>query len=219
MPVPSPGLRGGFKSATGLLLGAAVGASGALLLALFMSTLISATEMSLTDKDKIQLLDFVRLKREEAAQRKDRKPERPRQEQPPEIPPPMSQDASASGDTLAVTAPSGLDSGDLGIGRGGLGFGAGEGEYLPIVKVAPAYPRRAAVIGLEGNCMVRYTVTTAGTVKDVEVIEDRCTNPVFYKPSVEAALRFKYKPRVIDGTAIEVIGVYNNFHYELDQQR
>ncbi|TGD76160.1 energy transducer TonB [Mangrovimicrobium sediminis] len=211
--------RRGAGAAFGLLVGAGVGAAGALALALFMYTLINASEMRLNDGDHIQMLDFVRLKREEAAQRKDRKPERPQQEKPPEIPPDMNQDSSSSGETLAVTAPSGGGPGDLDIGRGGLGLGTGDGEYLPIVKVAPVYPRRAQQRGLSGECMVRYTVTTAGTVKDVEVLEDRCTDPVFYKASVEAARRFKYKPRVIDGVAIEVIGVYNNFTYELDGQR
>ena len=66
---------------------------------------------------------------------------------------------------------------------------------------------------------MRYTVTATGTVKDVEVIKDRCTASVFYRPSVDAAQRFKYKPRVIDGEAVEVSGVYNMFYYrEVDPE-
>ena len=37
------------------------------------------------------------------------------------------------------------------------------------------------------------------------------------KASVKAALKFKYKPRVVDGEAIEVAGVQNKFTYELEQ--
>ena len=36
---------------------------------------------------------------------------------------------------------------------------------------------------------------------------------MFYRSSIEAAKRFKYKPRVIDGVAVEVHGVLNRFHY------
>jgi protein TonB len=53
----------------------------------------------------------------------------------------------------------------------------------------------------------------------VEVIKDRCTAVVFWRPSVDAALRFKYKPRVIDGEAVEVTGVLNMFYYtEVDPE-
>jgi outer membrane biosynthesis protein TonB len=44
-------------------------------------------------------------------------------------------------------------------------------EYLPIVKVAPIYPQRAAQRGLEGYVIVQYTVGTNGSTKDVVVIE------------------------------------------------
>ena len=40
---------------------------------------------------------------------------------------------------------------------------------------------------------------------------------MFEKASVKASLKFKYKPRVIDGEAIEVPGVQNKFTYELEQ--
>ena len=56
-------------------------------------------------------------------------------------------------------------------------------------------------------------MTAAGTTRDVKVIKDRCTSSIFYRPSIEAAQRFKYKPRIIDGVAVEVEGVLNMFHY------
>ena len=54
-----------------------------------------------------------------------------------------------------------------------LGLVASDGEYLPIVKIAPVYPARAKSRGIEGWCIVEYTVTTAGTTRDVKVVEDR----------------------------------------------
>jgi protein TonB len=161
------------------------------------------------------MLDFVRIKRNESVERKDRTPPKPQLQETPEVPP-MPQDSVDAGSTqLAVSAmPS--DAG-LNIDRGGIGFGAGEGDYLPIVKVAPIYPQRALMQGIFGECLVEYTVTTAGTTKDIVVIKDRCTSSVFYRPSIEAAKRFKYKPRVIDGVPVEVEGVLNMFYYREEQ--
>ena len=54
---------------------------------------------------------------------------------------------------------------------GGFSLGVGEGDYLPIVKVAPIYPQRALVRGIEGYCVVQYTVTRQGTIRDPFVCE------------------------------------------------
>ena len=102
---------------------------------------------------------------------------------------------------------------------GSIGTGGGltnDGEYLPIVKVAPIYPRRAQTRGISGYCIVEYTVTASGAIRD-PVAVDCDPSGVFEKASVKASLKFKYKPRVIDGEAIEVPGVQNKFTYELEQ--
>lgn len=100
---------------------------------------------------------------------------------------------------------------DIGVG----GHMTGDGEYLPIVKVAPIYPRRAQTRGITGYCIVEYTVTTSGAIRD-PVAVDCQPSGVFEKASVKASLKFKYKPRVVDGEAIEVAGVQNKFTYELE---
>jgi protein TonB len=103
---------------------------------------------------------------------------------------------------------------DVSIGTGG-GL-TNDGEYLPIVKVAPIYPRRAQTRGISGYCIVEYTVTASGAIRD-PVAVDCDPSGVFEKASVKASLKFKYKPRVVDGEAIEVPGVQNKFTYELEQ--
>ncbi|MEO1078140.1 MAG: TonB family protein [Pseudomonadota bacterium] len=188
----------------------------ALSLAWFMYFLTHSSELRLSATDRVQMLDFVRLKREELTERKERKPQRPEVQDVPDAPP-NADNARSDGATLAVSAPT-VVSADLDLG-GGLGLGTGDGEYLPIVKVAPIYPRRAAERGITGTCLVTYTVTTLGTVKDVKIVEGACENEIFARPSVEAAYRFKYKPRVINGEAIEVLGVYNRFFYEQQQRQ
>lgn len=96
------------------------------------------------------------------------------------------------------------------------GMSSGDGEYLPIVKVAPIYPRRAQTRGISGYCIVEYIVTKTGSIRD-PIAVDCSPQGVFERASVKAAEKFKYKPRVVDGEPIEVAGVQNKFTYELEQ--
>lgn len=96
------------------------------------------------------------------------------------------------------------------------GMSSGDGEYLPIVKVAPIYPRRAQTRGISGYCIVEYTVTKTGSIRD-PIAVDCQPSGIFDSASVKAATKFKYKPRVVDGEPIEVAGVQNKFTYELEQ--
>lgn len=205
--------RGPIRSAALLCAAAVLGLLVALGLARFMSFLIHASEMRLADANRTQMLDFVRVRRDESVARRDRKPERPKVDKAPESPPLDSSSNAAQSVALNVVAPTNITA-DLELG---VGMVTGDGNYLPIVKVAPVYPRQALERGIVGDCMVRYTVTAAGTVTDVEVVEEACEVMAFRRPSIEAAKRFKYKPRVIDGAAVEVRGVRNVFHFELQE--
>jgi protein TonB len=62
---------------------------------------------------------------------------------------------------------------------------------------------------------VQYTVTRQGTIRDPVVVESMCSSSLFHRASIQAAQKFKYKPRVIDGQAVEVPGVQNKFTYEI----
>lgn len=90
-----------------------------------------------------------------------------------------------------------------------------DGEMLPIVKVAPVYPARAIARELEGYVIVEFTVTGTGRVRDVKVVES--THPVFDKAAIDAALKFKYRPRVIDGRSVDVHGVRNLLRFVLEK--
>lgn len=92
---------------------------------------------------------------------------------------------------------------------------SGDGEYLPIVKVAPVYPRRAQTRGISGYCIVEYTVTRTGSIRDPRAVDCQPAG-VFESASISAAEKFKYRPRVVDGEPIEVAGVQNLFTYELE---
>ena len=181
-----------------------------------MHTLIATPQSKLDESGSRHFVDFVRVEREETLQRRDRRPEKPLA---PEAPPQETiqpRTDAIEDSEMAVEVP--VAPMDVGVEMNvsGLGMVASDGDYLPIVKIAPVYPPVAQNRGIEGHCLVEYTVTTTGTVKDVVVVE---ADPkgIFDKVSIAAAMKFKYRPRVVNGDPIEVRGVRNMFRYNLEQ--
>lgn len=180
-----------------------------------MQSLIQMSGSALTEPPKGSVLDFVRVKPEEQVQKKDRKPRKP--PKPKEPPPQMNQPQmdsptpNAEGSGLDFAA----DVGDDISLDGGLALESGDGEYLPIVKVAPVYPRRALQRGIEGYVILEFTVTKQGSVRDPIVIEAEPAG-IFEQAAKDAALKFKYKPRVVNGEATEVSGVQNRLTFQID---
>jgi protein TonB len=200
------------RLAIGVALGLAVTAG----LFWMMQYLIATADRSLNEDASGNLVDFVRLKRDESIQRRQLKPKKP---PPPEAPPPQPptpklEELNPSAEKIAIAAVPVETDIEM---SGGFSLGVGEGDYLPIVKVAPIYPQRALSRGIEGFCVVQYTVTNLGTIKDPVVVESMCTSSLFHRASIQASLKFKYKPRVIDGQAVEVPGVQNKFTYEITE--
>ncbi len=198
-----------------MLFSAMVGVCAALFSMWFMSVLIATGEQRLDQSKRVQMLDFVRVQSSETTQTKQRKPRKPEVAPPPDVPQaPASATQSALQDiavsALPATAQTAVDASAT-----GLNFGNQDGEYLPIVKIAAFYPLAARQRKIEGTCLVTYTVTRNGSVKKPSVVPGECSHPMFEKVSVDAALKFRYKPRVVNGTAIEVPGVYNRFVFKL----
>lgn len=181
-----------------------------------MQYLIATADRTLNEDTAGTMLDFVRIKRDETIQRRQLKPEKPPlpEAAPPQPPTPQLDDLNPNAEKIAIAAVPVETAIEM---TGGFSLGVGEGDYLPIVKVAPIYPNRALTRGVEGFCVVQYTVTSMGTTKDPVVIEDQCTSSLFHRASLNASLKFKYKPRIIDGQAVEVPGVQNKFTYEITE--
>lgn len=179
-----------------------------------MQILIATGEKAITENQEFKFADFVRVEREETVERKKPKPEKPPEpdKPPPDMPPPQVDNVDAAGASINM----GRLRVDTGVNIGGIGgFEQVDGEYLPIVKVAPVYPRRAQQRGLSGYCIVVFTVTKAGTVADAQVEE--CSSSLFERASVQAALKFKYKPRVVNGEPIDVPGVRHKISFEIEE--
>ena len=177
-----------------------------------MQILIATGEGAITSKYEGRFVDFVRIKKDESLDTKNAKPKNPPEpEEPPPEPEQQMDDIDTSMDTVSI----GSVDANMDVAAGIGGFNAGEGEYLPIVKVAPIYPNRALSRGIEGYCIIEFVVTRNGTTANGKVIE--CTSSLFAKASLKASSKFKYKPRVINGTPIDVPGVQHKITFELEK--
>ena len=185
-------------------------------LALFflMQSLIQSGDSALTDAPKGSVLDFVRVKKEQAVQKKDRKPKKPPKpkEPPPDMAPPQMDAPSPA------SATGGMDFGadvaaDVSL-DGGLALESGDGEFLPIVRVAAVYPRRALQRGIEGYVDIEFTVSKLGSVIQPKVIQ-ASPEGIFEQAALDATLKYKYKPRVVNGEPMEVSGVEVRVKFEL----
>jgi protein TonB len=102
-----------------------------------------------------------------------------------------------------------------GHGRGQLGTEMPNGDLLPIMRATPLYPPAAERRELEGRVTVEFTVMPDGTVADVGIVHS--THPIFDRAALDAAARFRYQPRYVDGTPIAVAGVRTVFDFQLEE--
>ena len=179
-----------------------------------MHLLIEYGESAVTKERTRHNLEFVRVKRNEALNTEDYTPEKPPKppETPPETPPQDMDNIDPDAPSINIAAPTVDTNTDIG-GPGGMNIA--EGDYLPIVRVAPVYPARALSRGLEGYVDMSFTVTTAGTVRDPIVIFS--TSSLFERAATRAVLKFKYKPRVVDGVPVDVPNVKTRITFKIEE--
>jgi protein TonB len=179
-----------------------------------MHLLIEHAEDAISTEKVRHQLDFVRIKRNETLNTEDFTPEKPPKppELPPEVPPQDMDSVDPNAPTINIPAPPVSTNIDIG-GPGGMNIA--EGDYLPIVRVAPVYPARALSRGIEGYVDMSFTVTTTGTVKDP--IVEFSTSSLFDRAATRAVLKFKYKPRVVDGIPVDVPGVKTRISFQIEE--
>ena len=188
-----------------------------------MQALIASGHSAMTEVTSTRIVDFVRVKREERLEQKRAMPDKPANPDaaPPAAPQPSLSDSAggaAGGTTVRASHETdiSIDNSVVDIAPGfGFAAGSADGDYLPIVKVAPIYPSRAIERGIEGYVIVEFTVTKSGAVRNPRVVEYH-PSTIFNKAALNAALKFKYKPRVVNGDPIEVHGVLNKITFQLE---
>jgi len=176
---------------------------------LFMYGLISSGGDKRGELDAIAGIHFGKVEIPDDIQtRSRRKPPKP---PPPKEPPPPPKMQVSKMDQQVQNLPQ-MDLPNLDVplvGGEGMFIGSfqqvdqnAEGDIIPVVVIRPMYPREAAISGTEGWVKVEFTITETGTVKDPRVIDAKPAR-IFNREAIRAILKWKFKPRVIDGVAVE----------------
>jgi len=172
-------------------------------------------EVNIDDNKQFRMIDVVQDIDDQPPQRMERVVEKPPEV---EAPPPDI-------DTPQVDL-QGPDKLNLSIGRANTGAGvdlgsidlgpSSDGDYLPLVRVQPQYPRRANERGIEGYVIVELTVAADGSVPpESVVIIEADPKGYFERAATKAAQKFKYKPKVVNGKGQQVTGVRYKFSFDL----
>lgn len=177
-----------------------------LLLFLLMHALVGGRDGFEGSAERGRVVDFVRVKAEEIVQTRERRV--PRKPPPPDAPPPPR--LQVAGPQPKVKQPLDIDMPNIAVPLDGgpavaTGWESGDigsdGDVVPIVRVEPSYPRDAIMRGLEGWVQVRFTINPDGSVSDPEVVAAEPPR-VFNREAVRAILRWKFRPRIVDGQPV-----------------
>lgn len=154
-------------------------------------------------------LNFIRLNTKEAElNTKDRRlPEPPPPpEEAPETPEfaaqidTMSADLSMNLPTIGIPI-NGGDGPYLGALTQGDGMAGFDTDVIPVVRVQPAYPRRAKQAGIEGYVTMEVLIRADGTVTRAKVMESDPPR-LFDEAALRAIERWKFRPKIVDGTPV-----------------
>ena len=92
------------------------------------------------------------------------------------------------------------------IGPGGADNGGGteNADIIPLVTIAPNYPRVAAQAKIEGWVKIEFTVSTTGSVIHPKVIEAKPAR-IFNREALRAISKYRFKPKYVNGVAVEQV--------------
>ena len=155
------------------------------------------------------LVEFIRIKQDDNLQERTRtlpeKPPKPKRPPTPELqldpnkPPPINNFDFDIPDFSLPTDFKGAFLGDI------SNLTSGTSQLIPIVKVAPRCPREAAISGIDGSVLMVLNVNSNGKVDKVVIKQAKPPN-VFNSEAVRAVRRWQFKPKTIDGVAVDQKG-------------
>jgi len=178
----------------------------------WMQYMVMNNQESFQKTDNIQMTEFVRLKRESKTQVKERQiPEQPKQKKRP--PPPKMQVQSTK---MVSTHIADMDMPNLDIPLQSTSFSGSvltgqkvavgkmqiSTNVIPLVRIPPIYPMRAANRRIQGWVKVEFTITKEGTVKNPVIVASKPSS-IFNRAALKAIKRWKFKPHIMAGVAQE----------------
>lgn len=87
-------------------------------------------------------------------------------------------------------------------------------QLVLAIAFPPEYPLRQAEKGIEGYVVVGFSVASSGAVYDAFIIEAE-PKGAFERSALKAIMKFKYKPKVVDGKPVNTEGLRYQFTYEM----
>jgi periplasmic protein TonB len=162
--------------------------------------------------DNLPTIDFVRLKKETELETRTRKkppkPEPPKQPPPPQVkvtPPPPDTPPPTPFAMPKMNLPTTITGGPF-LGAYVGGDLSGYSELIPLVRIAPQYPRNAQRDRIEGFVVMEVTINPDGTVRSARPIKAQ-PRGVFETAAMQSILKWKFKPKVVDGKGVESKGI------------
>lgn len=168
-----------------------------------MQSLIARDAGRAYERQQRTAFDFIRLKRDEAIERKKRdKPRRiERREPPPPAQMPVTRLSQAPvKQALKVDAPPFRPNLAM-AGDPHLGGSVSDSDIVPLVRPLHRYPSRAQARGIQGWVHLRFDVTAEGTTDNIVVV-DSDPPDTFDRAAIDAVKKYKYKPRVENGVPV-----------------
>jgi protein TonB len=193
-------------------------AAGALftsLVFLLLWVFIHTGESNVFETREATKIDFTRLRRDtETASKRQNKAKRDR----PDMVPQQARMnfASASASTAAVSMIQPEVNARAAMTKMTVNVGGSDRDTMPLVRINPDYPPRAANRGIEGWVLIEFTITAAGTVRDARVI-DASPRGYFEDAALKAIARWRYNPKVQEGVAVERVGVRVRLSFNLER--
>jgi protein TonB len=167
-----------------------------------------ASELNKSNKAP-NFIEFIRIKQDDSLQERKRtipdKPPTPKRPPQPQVeldvskPPPTANLDFDMPDFSLPTDFSGAFMGNL------ESMGTGTSQLIPIVKVAPRCPREAQISGIDGSVTLILNVNASGRVSTIQVKSAKPTR-VFNSEAIKAVKRWQFKPKTIDGIAVDQKG-------------
>ena len=184
------------------------GGSLAFSLFLLMYLMIKPGDLDLESLKNRQMIDFIRIRKDDTLNERDRKlPDKP---PPPKRPPPPEIDEPELKKMPTPMLDIELPDIDMPIDTDGALVGGGQfigdGGLIPLVRIAPRYPRTALIEGKEGYVIVELLVDESGSVLTAKVVESKPSS-IFNPAAIQAVLKWKFKPRVSGGVAVKQRGL------------
>lgn len=200
-----------------VLKASASGVAVSLSLFYLMSQLVSGGANLNKSDDTENFIEFVRIKKDSVVQ--ERKRQLPKKPPEPKKPPPPQKMSIAADQpnkpVMKMNVPK-LNAALKGNGPylGPAGAGGNSG-LTPVVRIEPQYPRKAAMQGIEGWVVLKFDITTLGTVANVSIIDAK-PKRIFDMNAKRAVLKWKYKPQMEDGKPVAVSGQQVQLDFKLD---